>query len=207
MPHHRARFTARGRWEVARRVIEDEETFAQAAAWANVSPSTVWTWVRRWRAASPAQRASLACLAERSSRPQRCPTQVPAEEAERIRVLREQTGWSPRRIADEPAIARGHSTVHRVLQRAGCSRRPRPERPAVVRYQWPCPGQLLHIDTKQLGRFAQPGHALTGERARRSRRAGGSTCTRSSTTAAGSRTQKSTTTRPPQPSPRSPSAR
>src|SRR3954464_5308925 len=172
MPHHRARFTARGRWEVARRVIEDEETFAQAAAWANVSTSTGRTWVRRWRDASPAQRASLAGLAERSSRPQRCPTQVPAEEAERVRVLREQTGWSPRRLADEPEIARPHSTVHRVLQRAGCSRRPRPERPPIVRYQWPCPGQLLHMDTKKLGRFEQPGHAVTGDRQRRSRRVG-----------------------------------
>ena len=160
MPHHRARFTARGRWQVARRVIEDGETL------------TVWEWVRRWRAASLAERASLTCLAERSSRPRRSPTQVPAEEAEEIRRLREQTGWSPRRLADEPEIARGHSTVHRVLQRAGVSRRPRPERPAVVRYLWPCPGQLLHMDTKKLGRFQQPGHKLTGDRARRWRRVG-----------------------------------
>src|SRR3954453_20699007 len=172
MPHHRARFTARGRWEVARRVIEGGETFAQAAAWANVSTSTVWTWVWRWRAASSAERASLACLAERSSRPRRSPTQVPSEEAEKIRLLRERTGWSPRRLADEPEISRFASTVHRVLQRAGVSRRPRPERPAVVRYQWPCPGQLLHMDTKKLGKFTAPGHKLTGDRARRSRRAG-----------------------------------
>src|SRR3954449_9366946 len=102
MPHHRARFTARGRWEVARRVIEDEETFAQAAAWANVSTSTVWAWVDRWRRASEAERASLTCLRERSSRPTRSPAQVPAEEAARICALRERTGWSPRRLADEP---------------------------------------------------------------------------------------------------------
>jgi transposase InsO family protein len=114
----------------------------------------------------------LACLAERSSRPRRSPTQVPSEEAEQIRLLRERTGWSPRRLADEPEIARGHSTVHRVLQRAGVSRRPRPQRPTVVRYLWPCPGQLLHMDTKKLGRFEQPGHKLTGDRARRWRRVG-----------------------------------
>ena len=172
MPHHRARFTARGRWEVVRRVVEDGETFAQAAAWANVSKSTVWEWVRRWRVASPAQRSSRACLAERSSRPQRSPTRVPPEEAARICELREQTGWSPRRLADEPEVRRSHSTVHRVLQRGDCSRRPRPERPAVVRYLWPCPGQLLHMDTKKLGKFTEPGHAVTGDRARRSRRVG-----------------------------------
>ena len=62
--------------------------------------------------------------------------------------------------------------MHRVLRRGGCSRRPRPERPAVVRYEWPCPGQLLHMDVKKLGRFEAPGHALTGDRSRRSRGAG-----------------------------------
>jgi transposase InsO family protein len=97
---------------------------------------------------------------------------VPAEEERRICELRERTGWSPRRLADESEIARSHSTVHRVLWRAGVSRRPRPERPAVVRYLWPCPGQLLHMDTKKLGRFCQPGHKMTGDRARRSRRVG-----------------------------------
>jgi transposase InsO family protein len=170
--HHRARFTARGRWDVARRVVEDGETFAQAAAWANVSKSTVWEWVWRWRRASPVDRESLACLQERSSRPRCSPRRVPAREEARICELRKQTGWSPRRLADEPEIGRSHSTVHRVLQRAGHSRLPRPERPAVVRYLWPCPGQLLHMDTKKLGRFEQPGHKLTGDRTRRSRRAG-----------------------------------
>ena len=153
MSHHRARFTARGRDEVARGVVEDGQTYAQAAAWANVSKSTVWEWVRRWRTAPPADQASLACLAERSSRPHRSPHQVPVGEATRICELREQTGWSPRRLADEPEVSRSHSTVHRVLWRAGCSRRPRPDRPAVVRYQWPCPGQLLHMDIKKFGKF------------------------------------------------------
>jgi transposase len=152
--------------------VEDGMTFAQAAAWANVSKSTVWEWVRRWRNASPEGRASLSCLEERSSRPRRSPAIVPAAEAERICELRERTGWSPRRLADAPEVSRPHSTVHRVLQRAGVSRRPRPERPAIVRYQWPCPGQLLHMDVKKLGKFTAPGHKLTGDRTRRSRRVG-----------------------------------
>jgi transposase InsO family protein len=126
----------------------------------------------RWRLASVAERASLVCLAERSSRPHRSPTRVPAEEERGICELRERTGWSPRRLADEPEIARSHSTVHRVLQRAGISRRPRPERDEVVRYLWPCPGQLLHMDTKKLGKFQRPGHAITGDRRQRSRRVG-----------------------------------
>jgi transposase InsO family protein len=170
VPHHRARFTAHGRAVVVARVVEHGETFAQAAAWANVSKSTVWEWVRRWRQASGEDQASLACLQERSSRPHRSPRRVPAAEEQRICEKRRQTGWSPRRLADE--LHRPHSTVHRVLQRAGCSRQPRPEHPAVVRYEWPCPGNLLHMDTKKLGKFDQPGHAVTGDRTQRSRRVG-----------------------------------
>src|SRR5450755_1618531 len=104
MPHHRARFTALGRWDVARHVIEEGETFARAAARANVSTSTVWGWVQRWRAASVPDRLSLACLQERSSRPHRSPAQVDAQEAAGICALREKTGWSPRRLADEPGV-------------------------------------------------------------------------------------------------------
>jgi transposase InsO family protein len=176
MPHHRARHTPLGRWEVVRRVVENDETFAQAAAWANVSKSTVWEWVRRWRSATPEARTSLACLAERSSRPRRSPAQVPADEAARICELRERTGWSPRRLADEPEVTRPHSTVHRVLRRGGCSRRPAAERPAIVRYQWPCPGQLLHMDVKKFGKFTEPGHKVTGDRTKRSRRVGWEYC-------------------------------
>jgi transposase len=176
MPHHRARHTPLGRWLVVRRVVEEGETFAQAAAWANVSKSTVWEWVRRWREATPAERQSLACLAERCSRPHRSPGQVPVEEAARICELRQRTGWSSRRLADEPEVRRSHSTVHQVLRRGGCSRRPAPERPAVVRYEWPCPGQLLHMDVKKFGKFTEPGHAVTGDRTRRSRRVGWEYC-------------------------------
>ena len=50
---------------VVRRVVQEGDTFAQAAAWAHVSKSTVWEWVRRWREASPADQQSLACLGER----------------------------------------------------------------------------------------------------------------------------------------------
>src|SRR5829696_7295713 len=33
------------------------------------------------------------------------------------------------------------------------------------RYEWPCPGDLLHVDTKRYARFLRPGHAVTGQRA------------------------------------------
>jgi transposase InsO family protein len=153
-------------------VEERDFTFEAAAAASNVAKSTAHTWVSRWREAGEDQRADLSCLTDRSSCPKSSPAQVPDEEAKKICERREQTGWSPRRLADEPDIFRPHSTVHRVLRRGGCSRRPRPTPPAVIRYEWPCPGNLLHMDVKKLGRFTEPGHALTGDRRKRSRRVG-----------------------------------
>jgi transposase InsO family protein len=172
MQHANAPLTPDGRLRMVRLVVEDGLTFEAAAAASNVAKSTCWEWVRRWRQASDEQRAARSCLQDRPSRPRRSPAQVPAGEAARICARRRRTGWSPRRLADELDIARAHSTIHQVLRRGGCSRRPRPKRPAVVRYEWPCPGNLLHMDVKKLGRFDAPGHALTGDRARRSRRAG-----------------------------------
>lgn len=97
---------------------------------------------------------------------------MPVVEAALICERRKHTGWSPRRLAEEPDIARPHSTIHQVLHRGGCSRRPRPAAPAVVRYEWPCPGNLLHMDVKKFGRFQAPGHALTADRTKRSPGAG-----------------------------------
>jgi transposase InsO family protein len=172
MQHANSTLTPKGRHRMVQLVEADRLTFEAAAAASNVSKSTCWEWVRRWRQATRAERRSLACLTDRPSRPRRSPAQVPEEEAKRICERRERTGWSPRRLADEPDIKRPHSTVHRVLRRGGCSRRPRPEPPVVIRYEWPCPGNLLHMDVKKLGRFTEPGHALTGDRRRRSRRVG-----------------------------------
>ena len=170
MQHRNAPLTATGRLRMVLLVEGEGFTFEAAAAASGVAKSTVHLWVSRWRAASEQQRATLGCLEDRRSIPRTSPTRVPAEEERRICELRERTGWSPRRLALE--VGRPHSTVHRVLRRGGCSRRPRPERPAVVRYEWPCPGNLLHMDVKKLGRFEQPGHALTADRTRRSRGAG-----------------------------------
>ncbi len=32
------------------------------------------------------------------------------------------------------------------------------------RYEWPCPGDLLHMDTSEYARFQRPGHRVTGDR-------------------------------------------
>lgn len=40
------------------------------------------------------------------------------------------------------------------------------------RYERQSPGELLHLDTKKLGRFDKPGHRVTGERTQNTPRAG-----------------------------------
>jgi transposase InsO family protein len=81
-----------------------------------------------------------------------------------VLAARERTGWGPRVIAGETGVA--HSTVHAILRRHGRSRAPRRPRAEFVRYEWPCPGDLLHMDVKRYPRFRRPGHAVTGDRRR-----------------------------------------
>jgi len=118
----------------------------------------------RWSEATSEQRRSLACLEDRSSRPHRSPRLLPATEQARICLVRRRTGWGPRLIAGETGHA--HATVWRALRRAGVSRPPKQARDQSRRYEWPCPGDLLHIDTKRFVRFSRPGHAVTGDRHR-----------------------------------------
>jgi hypothetical protein len=37
-------------------------------------------------------------------------------------------------------------------------------KPPVQRYQWEKPGDMIHVDTKQLARFERVGHRITGDR-------------------------------------------
>jgi transposase InsO family protein len=110
------------------------------------------------------QRRTLACLEDRSSRPRRQPRLLPWAERERICAARRRSGWGPRLIAGE--TGHPHATVWRTLKRAGISRPPKQPRERPRLYEWPCPGDLLHIDSKRFARFTRPGHAVTGDRHR-----------------------------------------
>ena len=170
MQHRNAPLTPNGRRRLVALVEEEGFTFEAAAAASNVAKSTAHTWVSRWREAGEAGRLSLTCLQDRSSRPHRSPKMLSEADHERCCEVRRRTGWGARLVASEVGIP--HATVHRALRRRGCSRAPRAPREQVVRYEWPCPGNLLHIDTKRHARFIEPGHAVTGKRTERSRGAG-----------------------------------
>jgi transposase InsO family protein len=161
MQHPNARLTPRGRHELVL-LVERGASLRVAAATCNVALSTAHRWVVRWRAATTAERASLACLLDRSSRPHVSPRLLAADVQQRVLDARAQTGWGPRLLAGPLGLA--HQTVWKVLHRHGCSRPLRPVRDAANRYEWPCPGDLLHMDVCRYARFERPGHARTGDR-------------------------------------------
>ena len=161
--HRNARLGLGGR-RVLVADIEAGCSCREAARRRGVSPTTACKWWRRWSVASVEQRRSLACLEDRSSRPRRCRRLLPPGEQQRICAARRRSGWGPRLIAGETGHA--HATVWRTLRRAGISRPPRQPREQSRRYEWPCPGDLLHIDSKRFVRFTRPGHAVTGDRHR-----------------------------------------
>jgi transposase InsO family protein len=159
--HRNAKLGLAGRYALVSE-IERGCSIREAARRHGVSPATACVWSRRWREASLEQRRTLSCLFDRSSRPHRSPRMLPAEQQERILAERRQTGHGPRVIAAR--LRCPHATVWKALRRGGLSRpEPTPREPA-RRYEWPCPGDLLHIDWATLARFAEPGHAVTGDR-------------------------------------------
>ena len=160
--HANARLGPAGRRELVHLMINVGMSERQAAACLSTSNCTAHRWKQRWLEAGEQERATGAWALGRSSRPCRSPRQTSPELERRVCEARERTGWGPRLIAGEVGVA--HSTVHAILKRHGCSRIAPQPRAEFVRYEWPCPGDLLHMDVKRYPRFARPGHAVTGDR-------------------------------------------
>jgi transposase InsO family protein len=161
--HANAKLGLAGRLALVR-AVEGGVSLKAAAAAFSVSPATVHRWWHRWLEGGRRPEALL----DRSSRPHHSPRELPAELQERICACRRRTGWGPRLVAAATGCA--HSTVWKVLRRAGLSRRAKPVKEPANTYEWPCPGDLLHMDTSRHARFLRPGHALTGDRSQRSRK-------------------------------------
>ena len=164
--HRNAKLGLAGRYALVC-AVEGGMSLKAAAAAFSVSPATVHRWWHRWLEAGEEARATLACLLDRSSRPHRSPRQLAAELEQRICACRRETGWGPRLVAGATGFA--HSTVWKVLKRAGISRPPRSAREPANSYEWPCPGDLLHMDTSEYARFQRPGHRVTGDRSSQDR--------------------------------------
>jgi transposase InsO family protein len=135
----------------------------RAAAAFGVSAATAHRWWHRWLDGGCRPEALL----DRSSRPHRSPRLLARELQQRICDCRRKTGWGPRLVAAETGFA--HSTVWKVLRRHELSRGAAGVKEPANSYEWPCPGDLLHMDTSRYARFLRPGHRVTGDRSQRLR--------------------------------------
>ncbi len=162
--HKNARLTPQGRLLMNRRISEQGWTVAAAAEAGGLSVRRAYHWLARYRAGGERM------LHDRSSAPARCRDRVAAERVGEIERLRRQrmTG---------PAIARTlgmpRSTVGAVLRRLGLGRlKALDAPPPAIRYERARPGELIHIDTKKLGRIDGIGHRITGDRTGQSNKRG-----------------------------------
>jgi transposase InsO family protein len=153
--HKNARLTPKGREVMLGRLKAGQHQVDVAQAM-GVSLTTLKKWLRRYRTAGPAG------LLDRSSRPARSPRQLPSAVRIEITDLRRQRRTG-RFIAGRLGVS--GASVSRVLRRAHLSRwRELEPRPPVRRYERERPGELLHLDTKKLGRITRIGHRITGDR-------------------------------------------
>ena len=160
--HKNARLTPCGRAVMVGR-IERGWSVARAAEASGVSARTAYRWLGRHRRREG--------LVDRSSAPRRSPRSVPGDRIAEIERLRRQRMTGP---AIAAALGMARSTVGFILRRLGLGKlKALDPRPPVVRYERAAPGEMIHLDTKKLGRFAVAGHRVTGNRQLgRSKRAG-----------------------------------
>jgi len=154
--HKNARLTFARRMELVQDIVLRGRTPCAVAAAHGVSAPTARKWLGRFLAHGQAG------LADRPSRPRISPRAIAESKALAIVELRRKR-LTQARIAG--ALGVSGSTVSRVLARAGLSHLSDldPAEP-VVRYEHELPGDLLHIDTKKLGRIVRPSHRVTGNR-------------------------------------------
>lgn len=155
MAHRTARLTVFSRQVLVDRVAVEGWPAAEVARQFQVSRSTAYKWLRRYRD------EGRAGLEDRSSRPRRSPRALPPAAIEAILQARTYRKWGPHRIG--PLTGHPRSTVYGVLRRAGVSRLDgldRPTgRPIRRRYVADHPGALIHQDAKPLTRV--PGRRRT----------------------------------------------
>ena len=161
--HSLARTTPASRAFIASRVESgvDAQIVAEQVG---IDRKTVRKWARRKREEGDAG------LQDRSSRPKRSPSRTPDDwrwAVESLRRLR----FTQERIAQVLGLKK--STVQRICASLGLSKLRDLEPPVPEnRYVKSRAGELVHVDTKKLGRFYRPGHRVTGDRTAQSRARG-----------------------------------
>ena len=152
--HKNARTTYEGRKLLIERIAV--MGLVAAAEAAGISGRTARKWQQRFLSNGDEG------LFDRSSRPSRTRTTLDEALLERINQLRRDR--RPMRVIAR-VVGRSVATISRVLKRLGLSSLRSLDPPAaIVRYERARPGELLHLDTKKLGRIVRPSHRVTGDR-------------------------------------------
>jgi transposase InsO family protein len=154
--HANARTTPVTRLLLCQRVLNEGWRVADAAEGLGISRATAYKWL--WRFEEEGEDG----LSDRSSAPHRVWNRTPARRVKRIERLRRKKLIASA-IAEEVEMA--ISTIGGILRRLGLGRLSalEPKEP-VVRYEWPHPGDMIHLDVKKLGRFHQPGKRVLASR-------------------------------------------
>jgi transposase InsO family protein len=159
--HKNARSCPVSRALLFKRVSEHAWSVRAASEAAGMSDRRCREWIRRADREEP--------LTDRSSRPRVSSNVGPEKRAQIVELRRERR--TMRQVARIAGVSL--STVARVCKSEGLSRlRSLEPLPPPVRYEHEAPGELLHIDTKRLGRFDRPGHRITRKRSFGSKKQG-----------------------------------
>ena len=152
MSHANAVLTPRTRLRLARLVVDQGWTCASAAKMFMVSRAHGQEMADRYRA------EGVAGMADRSSRPHRCPTKTPEPVKKQIVRLRWRHRLGPVQIAGR--LAMPASTVHAVLVRCRINRLSRIDRVScqpLRRYEHDHPGSLIHVNVTKFGNIPDGG--------------------------------------------------
>jgi transposase InsO family protein len=163
--HPNARLTPISRERLICRHLNDGVPLKALAAEAGISLRSAYKWLARFRD------GGVTALADRRSVRRTQRRTLDPQQLQQAVDLRHQR-CTLRRIAKN--LQAPLSTVGRVMNALGLGRlRSLEPKPPVRRYEWERPGDMIHVDTKQLARFERVGHRITGDRRQGSSRGAG----------------------------------
>ena len=156
MAHANAPLTVEGRRRLCLRV-DAGRAICHVAAEAGIARQTVGKWHSRWCEFGEAG------LVDRTSAPRSHPNQTPADVEDLVEKARREYKVGPAqlvaRLRDDHGLELPESTIYAILRRRGISRLRDIDvsgedlREPVMRYEWPHPGDMIHLDVKKIGRI------------------------------------------------------
>lgn len=134
------------RLEFVKRVLEEDEPFAQVCRAYGVSRPTGYLWLGRYQ-----KTGRIQSLADRSRRPKTSPNQTDPGIEERVIALRDKYGWGADKLKvllaregiDIPRV-----TINRIIRRNGLLIPEDCSRPAVKRFEKEHPNEMWQVDLK-----------------------------------------------------------